>query len=115
MLLNESEIILEETLLAKSKLLNMKSHLEALLRKKIRIETEIRVLRKQITQRNKSLELKVKSKLNLEQYSEERLIHPDDGFKLLLEEPELYIAFQQYDHTMKSIQEMIRDYEEVKL
>lgn len=58
--------VLDQVKLTKSKLGSMKDHLEALLSKKIRIETEIILLRKAIKNQEKSLSLKLKNSVQLE-------------------------------------------------
>lgn len=62
--------ILDQVKLTKSKLGSMKDHLEALLSKKIRIETEIFLLKKAIKNQEKHLSLTIKNSVKLENFKD---------------------------------------------
>lgn len=117
-------IILNETSegeflkLNRLKLENMKDHLEALLRKKLRLEIEIKSLKKSIANRSKQSEKKISTRLTLEGYDftlEELVKSQDLISKLREEEPQIFQEISRLYHTEGEIQFLLDDFEEERI
>lgn len=108
MIVTETSGILTTVQLQKSKLLSMKSHLNDLLRKKLRIETEIVLLRKQIKGKLKISETKIKASINLE--SSEELTN-EQAELLRREHPDLFQELIDFDSLAREIEEFTTYFE----
>jgi hypothetical protein len=112
--LNETQV-LGEVRLTKNKLENMKDHLETLLRKKIRIESEISVLRKAIKNKEKNFALKIKTGVQLESSSNLVITETAEGYSIGLPEgvnEELRQEFLELCAVSKDISDLLLDYQE---
>lgn len=109
MIITEGSAILSTVQLQKSKLLSMKSHLNDLLRKKLRIETEINILRKQIKGKLKISETKIKASINLESNME---LSSEQAQLLRESHPELFQELLGFDSLTKEIEELSKYYDE---
>lgn len=113
-ILQESpEKILDLASLQKNKLENMKLHLKELLKKKLRLESEIQVLKKSIKRKQKSFQLSLKTKINLEAFGED--LEPNSVSRNLLKEnfsEEEIKIFQAYDSVLEDINDLLLEIEE---
>lgn len=109
MIITETNTVLSTIQLSKSKLLSMKGHLDSLLRKKIRLESEITVLRKQIKDKLKVSNTKIKASIHLE--SSETL-DSEQAQELQKKFPELYDALQDFDSFELDIIELVKYYDD---
>lgn len=108
LILNESpEMILSTALLQKNKLKNMKDQLDILLRKRIRLNTEIKILKKAIKNKSKSYQFSLKSKINLEAYDEN--LDPNSSTRIFIEEnlPEVLHVLTEYDLLLQEIEDLL--------
>jgi len=113
LILNESpEKILSDTVLAKNKLFNMKNQLENLLHKKIRIDNELKILKKSIKEKEKHLQLSLKTSINLEAFGTES--EPTESTREFLtrELPEVIPQFIEFDQLLTEIDELLKEIEE---
>lgn len=109
MIITETSAILTAVQLEKSKLLSMKEHLSALLRKKLRLETEISNLKKQIKGKVSISEKKIKASIRLESSD----VLPDAQTELLRERhPELFSSLVEFDNLSRDIEELVKYYDE---
>lgn len=109
MIITETSTILTAIQLQKSKLISMKEHLDALLRKKLRIESEITILKKQIKGKLKISETKIKASIHLESSQ----IVSDSQVEILREEyPDLFSALKEFDLLSSDIEELVKYYDE---
>lgn len=109
MIIRETSAILTTVQLEKSKLLNIKQHLDALLRKKLRIETEISILRKQIKSKLKISNTKIKASIQLESSD---TVSDQDAEQLQKEHPDLFQQLIEFDQIEKEIEEITQYYKE---
>lgn len=105
-----SELIQEGAVEAKlytSKLKNMRRHLETLLAKKIRIELEIKELRKALKEKEINYERNLKLKLNLEAHE---VLEPlvESGQLNYMELAEELTLFKEFDREVLAIQELLQ-------
>lgn len=101
--------ILSDTLVAKSKLENMKKQLEILLQKKIRIDNEILILKRSIKDKSKSIQLRIKTKVSLEAYHPETQDPTEETREFLKRElPEVIPHFLELDKLLDEIEELLR-------
>jgi regulator of replication initiation timing len=105
---NESSELVQETKLFTSKLKGMRLHLQELIAKKIRLELEIKQLKKSITNKQKHVETSVKAKLALESTD---VIPEDLTLKIQREEPELFYIFKEFDEEEKRYLDLIQETE----
>lgn len=105
--------VLDQIKLTKSKLQSMKDHLEALLRKKVRIETEIVVLQRSIKNKEKSLVIQMKNQIHSESKKilEIEEVGEDVYFSLLEGSQELNQELQELSLLSQEIGHMISYYE----
>lgn len=101
--------VLDQIKLTKSKLQSMKDHLEALLRKKVRIETEIVVLQRSIRNKEKNLVIQMKNQihseskkiLEIEEVGEDVYFSIQEGHQELDQElQELSLLSQEIGHMI---------------
>lgn len=99
-------------MMQKNKLENMKKQLDILLSKKIRIDTEIKILKKSIKEKSKTYQLSLKSKINLEAFDENQ--EPTDQTRSFLEAsiPEVIPVLVEYDQILQSIDELLKELNE---
>lgn len=112
-ILKESpEKILSTVVLQKNKLQNMKRQLEILLQKKIRLDTEIKILKKSIKKKSKSFQFSLKSQINLEAYDENQ--NPTSETQAFIEAviPEAIPYLVEYDQLLNEIDELLFDNQE---
>lgn len=110
LVLNEGpEKILSDTLMAKNKLFNMKNQLENLLKKKIRINNEILILKRSIKEKEKHLQIKLKTSINLEAFGSDLEPTEDTQTFILANIPELVPHLLQIDQTISEIEELLRE------
>jgi hypothetical protein len=109
MIITESSTILTAVQLEKSKLLSLKEHLNALLRKKLRLETEISILRKTIKGKVSTSEKKIKASIKLESSGE---LTDAEAKQLREEHPELFSELVGFDNLIRDIAEIERYYDE---
>lgn len=104
-----SEKILSTAVLQKNKLANMKRQLEILLQKKIRLDTEIKILKKSIKKKSKSFQFSLKSQINLEAYNENQ--EPTSETRDLIEAviPEAIPYLIEYDQLLNEIDLLLLD------
>lgn len=113
LILNESpEVILASTLIAKSKLKSMKNHLVSLLAKKARIENEVKILQKSIKNKSKSLEIHLKTKINLEAFNSDIFTLKTTQEFLESELPEVIPHILEWDELQLEIQEILEELSE---
>lgn len=108
-----SEVILSTAMLQKNKLQNMKKQLEILLQKKIRLETEIKILKKSIKKKSKSFQFSLKSKINLEAFGED--LEPTDFTREFLKETlsqETISTLIEYDQVLHDIDLLLEEFKE---
>jgi len=113
LILNEGPAkILSDTLIAKNKLFNMKNQLENLLKKKIRLDNEILILRRSIKEKEKHLQIKIKTSINLEAFGPD--LEPTEDTRTFISEniPELVPHLIQLDQLIKEIDEILQEFEE---
>lgn len=91
--------VLDQIKMTKSKLQSMKDHLEALLRKKVRIETEIIVLQRSIKNKEKNLVFQMKQK-----------VQSESNFPLKIEEQgeDVFLSFPE-----SASQELVQAFDEI--
>lgn len=91
--------VLDQIKMTKSKLQSMKDHLEALLRKKVRIETEIVVLQRSIKNKEKNLVFQMKQK-----------VQSESNFPLKIEEQgeDVFLSFPE-----SASQELVQAFDEI--
>lgn len=108
--------VLDDVKLYKSKLSGMKDHLEALLKKKIRLETEITILKKSIKNKEKNFALQVKGKVNLESQSEQpSVVIQEDQILINLPknwDQETLLQFEELCEVSQEIDQLLKDYSE---
>lgn len=109
--------VLDDVKLYKSKLSGMKDHLEALLKKKIRLETEITLLRKSIKDKEKSFAFKMKNKVNLESSVEQPKVVELENSDYYITLPsdwsqEVLTLFEEFCQITQDIEEMLEFYSE---
>lgn len=109
LLLNESpEKILSLAQLQKNKLQAMKDQLDLLLSKKIRLDNEIKILRKSIKNKSKNFQISLKTSINLEAYSPE--LEPTLQTKEFLEENFSDLSFlKEYDQLLEEIDDLLEE------
>lgn len=109
LILNEGpDKILSDVLLAKSKLESMKNQLEILLKKKIRIDNEILILKRSIRQKSKMTQLRIKTKINLEAYDQETLDATEETREFLNRElPDVIPHFLELDQLLEEIEDLL--------
>lgn len=110
-LIEQPREVINQAQLQKSKLLSMKDHLEQLIRKKYRIEMEIKTLRKAINNRASSSERSLKLKIGAEATSNP--LFPDDQILLESNHPEVYRALKEYDDVVKDIDLFLDEIEDL--
>lgn len=105
-----SERILSIAQLQKNKLRNMKDQLEILLRKRIRLDSEIKVLKKSLTKRKKSFQLSLKTKISLEAFNPETLEPTEETVHFIEENlPECLPVLREYDQILREIEVLLED------
>lgn len=83
----------------------MKLHLTELLNKKIRLELEIKLLKKTITNKQTDYQNSLKLKLQLNSVP----LSPEEGHKLLLENPVLFGLLLEFDQVERELQELLEE------
>lgn len=115
--LSEAQI-LDEIRLTKIKLQGMKDHLEVLLRKKIRLESEILILRKAIKNKEKNFALKVKAGVQLESSGPLVLFESaGDDYQIGVPQDypkEIFQALQELCLTSREVHDLIQSYTELQ-
>lgn len=112
--------VLDQVRLTKSKLGSMKDHLEALLSKKIRIETEIILLRKAIKNQEKFLSLKLKNSIQLESLQGHLIVDDHDpeqiqiGYDEKIPE-ELQSLLTEVCSVSHEIEQVLEDFERARV
>lgn len=108
--------VLDDVKLYKSKLSGMKDHLEALLKKKIRLDTEITILRRSIKNKEKNFALQVKGKVNLEsQYDQPKVDIKDDQIIVSFPEDwdqETLRQLEELCQVSQEIDQLLKDFSE---
>lgn len=82
--------VLKFSKLQRNKIMSMKDHLETLLRKKYRLEVEIKSLRKAIKQRTTMTEKSIKVSINAESTSTSDYLSNSERLQIQTEYPDLY-------------------------
>lgn len=95
--------------LEKSKLLNLKNHLEALIRKKYRLEVEIKSLKKTISKKTKLSDKNIKIKLNAESTNYEDFLDPNTVSVLEQEAPEMLHDLAEFTQIQFEIEEILSE------
>lgn len=88
----------------------MKDQLEILLRKKVRLELEIKTLKKAINNRVANSEKQIKVALNVENCSKSP-ISAEEQTVLLEQYPEVYQAIAEFDSFQLNLNKMLEDYQ----
>lgn len=109
-ILNESQTILSTAVLHRNKLTGMRNQLENLLKKKIRLETEIAKLKISIKKNSKSLDLKTRTKISLEAFQGPDGPLTSEAEELIQEEiPELVPILVSIDQIQQEIDDLIQE------
>lgn len=113
LVLNEGpEKILSDTLIAKNKLFNMKNQLENLLKKKIRLDNELMILKRSIKRKEKHLQIKLKTSINLEAFGPDLEPTEESDNFISRELPELVPHLIHLDQLIREIDELLKELEE---
>jgi hypothetical protein len=110
--LNESsDSIISQAKIQKKKLQSMKDQLDLLLSKKIRLDNEIKILRKSIKDKSKKFQLSLKTSINLEAFDPVDHEPTRESNQLLTEsfsEAELQV-FRDFDILLREIECLERE------
>jgi len=87
----------------------MKLHLTELLNKRIRLELEIKMLKKTITDKQTDYQKSLKLKLQLNSVP----LSSEEGQKLLSENPVLYGLLLEFDQVERELQELLVEVSEI--
>lgn len=112
-ILGENQKILSTAVLHRHKLFGMKNQLENLLKKKIRLETEIAKLKISIKKNSKSLDLKTRTTISLEAFQ-----GPDEPLtseaEFLIQEriPELVPILVEIDQIQQEVEDLLLEFKQ---
>lgn len=106
-----SDSIISQAKIQKKKLQSMKDQLDLLLSKRIRLDNEIKILRKSIKDKSKKFQLSLKSSINLEAFDPVDHEPTTESNQLLIEsfsEAELQVL-RDFDLLLREIDDLERE------
>lgn len=113
LILNENQKILSSLVLHRNRLEGMKNQLDNLLKKKLRLETEISKLKISIKKNSKSLDLKTRTSISLEAFEGPRGPLTSEAKEFLTENlPESIHLFVEIDSIEQEILELLGEFQE---